>query len=183
MLFAASWSLLTTHNEKRCLRNAPRRRARARLLCPPPHLVVSLSSHGSRPSSYGRIVSHVCTSSQLSRQPSRVHISGQSPTRMDCLKAIQGYIDKIVTNTPGIKVLLLDAETVRYPATAPERSSADTSTTDADPLARFDSIHPPLARGVPYGPYRQPVTLPPCFGFECWTFERRSVSAQQLQRN
>ncbi|ORY76290.1 Sec1-like protein [Leucosporidium creatinivorum] len=30
---------------------------------------------------------------------------------MDCLKAIQGYIDKIITNTPGIKVLLLDAET------------------------------------------------------------------------
>lgn len=31
---------------------------------------------------------------------------------MDCLKAIQNYINKIVTNTTGIKVLLLDAETV-----------------------------------------------------------------------
>lgn len=31
---------------------------------------------------------------------------------LDVLKAIQGYINKIVTATPGIKVLLLDAETV-----------------------------------------------------------------------
>lgn len=33
---------------------------------------------------------------------------------MDCLKATQAYVDKIITNTPGIKVLLLDAETVRF---------------------------------------------------------------------
>lgn len=31
---------------------------------------------------------------------------------MDCLKAIQGYIDKIITETSGIKILLLDSETV-----------------------------------------------------------------------
>ncbi|BGP11534.1 vacuolar protein sorting-associated protein 45 [Rhodotorula toruloides] len=30
---------------------------------------------------------------------------------MDCLKAVQAYVDKVVTNTSGIKVLLLDADT------------------------------------------------------------------------
>ncbi|KAL8293307.1 hypothetical protein RQP46_000008 [Phenoliferia psychrophenolica] len=34
-----------------------------------------------------------------------------SATGLDVLKAIQGYINKIVTATPGIKVLLLDADT------------------------------------------------------------------------
>lgn len=31
---------------------------------------------------------------------------------LDVLKAVQGYINKIITATPGIKVLLLDGETV-----------------------------------------------------------------------
>ncbi|BGP03634.1 vacuolar protein sorting-associated protein 45 [Rhodotorula toruloides] len=30
---------------------------------------------------------------------------------MDCLKAVQAYVDKVITNTSGIKVLLLDADT------------------------------------------------------------------------
>jgi len=32
---------------------------------------------------------------------------------MDCLKAVQAYVDKAITSTPGIKVLLLDSDTVR----------------------------------------------------------------------
>lgn len=47
---------------------------------------------------------------------------GEHGSRMDCLKAVQTYIDKIVTNTPGIKVLLLDAETVCPTATRNDRS-------------------------------------------------------------
>lgn len=31
---------------------------------------------------------------------------------MDCLKAVQAYVDKAITHTRGIKVLLLDADTV-----------------------------------------------------------------------
>ncbi|BGP43629.1 vacuolar protein sorting-associated protein 45 [Rhodotorula kratochvilovae] len=30
---------------------------------------------------------------------------------MDCLKAVQAYVDKLITATPGIKVLLLDSDT------------------------------------------------------------------------
>lgn len=32
---------------------------------------------------------------------------------MDVLKAVQNYVTKMVTQTPGIKVLLLDSNTVR----------------------------------------------------------------------
>jgi len=31
---------------------------------------------------------------------------------MDCLKAVQTYLNKILTQTKGIKVLLLDKDTV-----------------------------------------------------------------------
>lgn len=34
---------------------------------------------------------------------------------MDCLKAVQAYVDKAVTSAPGIKVLLLDSDTVASP--------------------------------------------------------------------
>lgn len=33
---------------------------------------------------------------------------------MDVLRAVQTYVSKIVTQTSGLKVLLLDSDTVRF---------------------------------------------------------------------
>lgn len=33
---------------------------------------------------------------------------------MDCLKAVQAYVDKAITQARGIKVLLLDQDTVSW---------------------------------------------------------------------
>lgn len=35
---------------------------------------------------------------------------------MDCLKAVQTYVSRMISEPKGIKVLLLDAETVSFPA-------------------------------------------------------------------
>ncbi|GAA5820648.1 hypothetical protein JCM10212_004317, partial [Sporobolomyces blumeae] len=42
---------------------------------------------------------------------------------MDCLKAIQSYVDKIVTNTKGIKILLLDQDTTPIVSLATTQSN------------------------------------------------------------
>lgn len=66
---------------------------------------------------------------------------------MDCLKAVQAYVDKVVTNTSGIKVLLLDADTVRFacPSLLARTDRRDVIGIDSYRIARNDPISPPLA--------------------------------------
>lgn len=44
---------------------------------------------------------------------------------MDVLKAVQNYVTKMVTQTQGIKVLLLDTDTVRFTPLVLRRESTD----------------------------------------------------------
>ncbi|KAJ8291676.1 Vacuolar protein sorting-associated protein 45 [Rhodotorula toruloides] len=47
----------------------------------------------------------------FNRRPHAHCLRARPGAKMDCLKAVQAYVDKVVTNTSGIKVLLLDADT------------------------------------------------------------------------
>lgn len=53
---------------------------------------------------------------------------------MDVLKAVQTYVDKMITEVTGMKVLLLDAHTVSAVGTA------CTDSADSDSLARHDAV-------------------------------------------
>lgn len=54
---------------------------------------------------------------------------------MDVLKAVQTYVQKMVTDVPGMKVLLLDAHTVRRLALC----DVWVDTIDTDRFARYDA--------------------------------------------
>lgn len=76
--------------------------------------------------------------------PSHLHHAhiASSPAAMDCVQATTAYINKIISNTSGIKVLLLDAETVRPP---PSPHTSPNTLVDGRTIARVDSIDAPLA--------------------------------------
>ena len=63
---------------------------------------------------------------------------------MDAIKAVRYYVDKMVSSTPGIKVLLLDADTVaqRNPVLSNGRSSSRLVFADTYRLAGFHNIAP-----------------------------------------
>jgi hypothetical protein len=46
-------------------------------------------------------------------RPIAITADSSAPERMDTLKAINGYLDKMIGEVPGMKVLLLDGHTVR----------------------------------------------------------------------
>ncbi|SGY81242.1 BQ5605_C009g05488 [Microbotryum silenes-dioicae] len=86
---------------------------------------------------------------------------------MDCLKAIQTYVNKIITNTSGIKVLLLDAETTAIVSLALTQSallSHEVYLTDRidNPTRSLPStVAPGAARGASvYPPSRAVERLP-----------------------
>lgn len=112
---------------------------------PSPHLRPPYPSHSSPP-----------------QQPAPIHLHRApitpAPAAMDCLQATTAYINKIISNTSGIKVLLLDAETVRP---LPSLCTRTNTFVDGCSLARVDSIDPALPRSLPYRPHRQPVPLAP----------------------
>jgi hypothetical protein len=58
---------------------------------------------------------------------------------MDVVKAVQGYITKIVTSASSIKILLLDNNTV----TTISPKQALTLVTDPDHLGSNNTINPP----------------------------------------
>ncbi|SCV74808.1 BQ2448_7837 [Microbotryum intermedium] len=90
---------------------------------------------------------------------------------MDCLKAIQTYVNKIITNTSGIKVLLLDAETTAIVSLASTQSallSHEVYLTDridnparSLPASSSSTVTPGAARGASaYPPSRAIERLP-----------------------
>ncbi|SCZ98062.1 BZ3500_MvSof-1268-A1-R1_Chr3-3g06549 [Microbotryum saponariae] len=90
---------------------------------------------------------------------------------MDCLKAIQTYVNKIITNTSGIKVLLLDAETTAIVSLASTQSallSHEVYLTDRIdnparclPASSSSTVAPGAARGASaYPPSRAVERLP-----------------------
>lgn len=72
---------------------------------------------------------------------------------MDVVKAVQTYLARLVAEVPGMKVLLLDAHTVRHP---PPLAHADSPVgTDAHRVARHDPDGAARARDIPDGPVRK----------------------------
>lgn len=61
---------------------------------------------------------------------------------MDVLKAVQTYVFKMITEVPGMKVLLLDAHTVRHCL------SVSANDLDANRLAGHYSVRAALTRGL-----------------------------------
>lgn len=59
---------------------------------------------------------HYLTPSNTSHSPkfNRLLVSDHAFAKMDVLKAVQTYVMKMITEVPGMKVLLLDAHTVRF---------------------------------------------------------------------
>ena len=96
---------------------------------------ITLSLHPSSPSP---------SSSTHQLAPSHLHCAHiyAAPAAMDCLQATTAYINKIISNTSGIKVLLLDAETVRPPHSP---HICTNTLADGRTIARVDSIDAPLA--------------------------------------
>lgn len=102
---------------------------------------------------------------------------------MDCLKAVQAYVDKAITQTRGIKVLLLDADTVSLALALTGHTTIRLVTnqqmhTDSNRLARDDPVAPLVARSIPHRPDRQPGTAcTPSRHFTIIINTRRSLSA------
>jgi hypothetical protein len=102
-------------------------------------------------------VTRVKSKSVRSPSRSRRHLSGS----MDVLKAIQGYVSKMIDQCSGVKVLLLDSETVRLPrseavvVTPMVGPPAHHPSPDARHFARIDNVSLAVPRSLPDRPHRQ----------------------------
>ena len=78
---------------------------------------------------------------------------------MDILKAVQTYISKMISEAPGMKVLLLDSHTVRRPS--PNLRDMSSLPVDSYSLSGDDPNRTPFPRDLPHRPNRQVRTYPP----------------------